>query len=69
MEKVRSIGWDFWKFFHEFLKIYEDLRYQIKHLRGLSPIKKMGGLDHEFGAYKSILTTFYYSKGSFQKII
>ena len=57
MHKIRSIGWDFYFFFdvfHKFLEIHEDLSSEIIVLAFLSPIKKMDGSDHEFGAHKSI---------------
>lgn len=38
--------------FFPLLKIYEDLRYEIKQIR-ISPIKKMNDLDYKFGAQKS----------------
>lgn len=52
VHKLRSTGLGF---FENFLKIYEDLRYETIHLVAISLInkKRWNGLDHEYAACRS----------------
>lgn len=51
VQKNGSIGWDFFGPFHKYLKLYEDLRYEVNIFWlnvfwFFSPIKKMNSLDY-----------------------
>eukprot|EP00268_Persea_americana_P014101 TRINITY_DN16249_c3_g1_i1.p1 TRINITY_DN16249_c3_g1~~TRINITY_DN16249_c3_g1_i1.p1 ORF type:complete len:104 (-),score=4.78 TRINITY_DN16249_c3_g1_i1:260-571(-) len=54
VRQIIFIGSDFLDDFQNFLKIHEDLRYEIKRPQVfLSPRKQLDGLGHKFGAHKS----------------